>query len=453
MVAKRQDLTQGVIWRGLLEFFFPILLGAFFQQLYNAVDTVVVGNFVGKQALAAVGGSAAQVVSLLVGFFMGLSNGGTVVLAHAFGARDAQAMRRSLHTALAFALVGGAVLTAVGLALAQPTLRWMRTPEDTMTYSLQYLRILFGGSLAGMVYNMGSGLLRALGDSRRPVLYLAVCCVTNIVLDLFFVLVLHLEVVGVAAATVLSQVLSAALIVRTLCRLGPDCCLRLRALRMDRPQLRRILAIGLPSAVQASTYSVSNLLIQVPVNALGTDTVAAWTATSKVDSIYWMVMNAFGMTVLTFVSQNYGAGDMSRTRRGLRICLLGGLGVGLVISWSLFFFGSYVLRLFTRDAEVVRIGVVMIRMLTPLYASYVFVELFSNALRGFGDSFRPTMIVILGVCVLRILWVFLAVPLRPCVEMICVSYPLTWVVTGLSLTVYYLCHGRRRASDALEEKV
>lgn len=452
-MTKQQDLTQGVIWRGLLGFFFPILLGAFFQQLYNAVDTVVVGNFVGKQALAAVGGSAAQVVSLLVGFFMGLSNGGTVVLAHAFGARDAEAMRRSLHTALAFALAGGVVLTAVGLALSGPTLRWMRTPEDTMTYSLQYLRIIFGGSLACMVYNMGSGLLRALGDSRRPVLYLAVCCVTNIILDLFFVLVLQLEVVGVAAATVLSQVLSAALIVRALCRLGPDCCLRLRALRIDRPQLRRILAIGLPSAVQASTYSISNLLIQVPVNALGTDTVAAWTATSKVDSIYWMVMNAFGMTVLTFVSQNYGAGDMPRTRRGIRTCLLGGLCVGLVISWSLFFFGSYVLRLFTRDAEVVRIGVIMIRMLTPLYASYVFVELFSNTLRGFGDSFLPTMIVILGVCVLRILWVFLAVPLRPCVEMICVSYPLTWVVTGVSLTIYYLRRGRKRASAALEREV
>ena len=436
-MSKQLDLTSGPIWKRLLQFFFPILLGVFFQQLYNTVDALVVGNFVGKEALAAVGGSASQVVNLLVGFFMGLSSGATVLIAQYFGGRQYRDLKSSLHTAIAFSLWGGAVLTVLGILVAKTGLEWMNTPEDTMTYSLQYVRIIFVGIIPSLLYNMGSGILRALGDSRRPLLYLIFCCVTNTILDLLFVAVFHWEVAGAAWATILAQAVSAVFVLRTLGKLDGEYRLRLRELRICRRDMRGILAIGLPTAVQSSTYNITNLLLTVCINGLGTDVVAGWTAAGKADSIFWMIMNAFGTTILTFSGQNIGAGLLKRTKKGIRTCLLMAMGSAILIIVMLLTCGKFVLGIFSKDAAVIDAGLVVLRYLVPCYVFWVFMEIYSGALRGAGDALMPMVMNLVGVCALRIAWVYIAVPKHYTLEMICLSYPITWVVTSLAFILYY----------------
>jgi len=443
-MEKRIDLTQGVIWKGLMTYFFPILLGAFFQQLYNTVDAVVVGNFVGKEALAAVGGSASQIINLMVEFFIGLSSGATVVIAQYFGAKNASGLHTALQTTVAFALITGAGITVVGIVISGPMMLLMDTPDDIMTFSTQYVRIIFAGILPSMLYNMGGGILRALGDSRRPLYYLIVCCVTNILLDLLFVAVFKWEVIGAALATILSQAVSAVLVMRALSRLDDSYRFRYQEVAVNRPELAHILRIGLPSGVQASMYSISNLLIQTSVNSLGTDTVAAWTACSKADSLFWMIMNAFGVTILTFVGQNIGAGNKERAHQGVKTCFKITMTTALVLSTLLFFEGKILLTVFSSDLEVLEIGFRAMRHLVPFYFTWVFVEVLSSALRGSGNAFAPMVITILGICVLRVIWVYAAIPLNPCIEMICYSYGLTWSVTGAAFLVYYYKVGRSR---------
>lgn len=441
---KRIDLTQGVIWKGLMAYFFPILLGAFFQQLYNTVDAVVVGNFVGKEALAAVGGSSAQIVSLLVEFFVGLSSGATVVIAQYFGAKNAGGLHMAIQTTVAFALISGAGITVVGIVISKPMMLLMDTPADILAYSTQYVQIIFAGILPSMLYNMGSGILRALGDSRRPLYYLIVCCVANILLDLLFVAVFKWEVMGAALATILSQAVSAVLVMRALARLDDSYRFRYKEIAVDRTELGHILRIGLPSGIQASMYSISNLLIQTSVNGLGTDTVAAWTACSKADSLFWMIMNAFGVTILTFVGQNIGAGNKERAHQGIKVCFKITMTTALVLSTVLFFEGEVLLTVFSSDPAVIEIGFRAMRHLVPFYFTWVFIEILSGALRGSGNAFAPMVITMLGICVLRVIWVYTAIPLNPCIEMVCYSYGLTWSVTGAAFLIYYYKIGRAR---------
>ena len=443
-MGKRLDLTEGVIWKGLMTYFFPILFGAFFQQLYNTVDAIVVGNFVGKEALAAVGGSSAQIISLMVEFFVGLSSGATVVIAQYFGAKNAHNLHIAIQTTVAFALISGAGITVAGIAISKPMMVWMDTPAEVMTYSTQYVQIIFAGILPSMLYNMGSGILRALGDSRRPLYYLIVCCVSNIVLDLLFVAVFHWAVAGAAFATILSQALSAVLVMRALGRLDDSYRFRYREIAVNGAELRHILRIGLPSGIQASMYSISNLLIQTSVNSLGTDTVAGWTACGKADSLFWMIMNAFGVTILTFVGQNIGAGKRERAHQGIKVCFKITMTTALALSMLTFFNGKILLGIFSSDPAVIEIGFRAMRHLVPFYFMWVFIEIFSGALRGSGNALVPMVITVLGICVLRIVWVYTAVPLNPSIEMIAYSYGLTWSVTGVAFLIYYLRIGRPR---------
>lgn len=446
-MKKRLDLTEGTIWKGLMAYFFPILLGAFFQQLYNTADAIIVGNFVGKEALAAVGGSSSQIINLMVEFFIGLSSGATVVIAQYFGAKNAKSLHTAIQTTVAFALISGAGITVVGIAVSRPMMLLMDTPAETMTFSTQYVQIIFAGMLPSMLYNMGSGILRALGDSRRPLYYLIVCCITNILLDLLFVAVFAWEVVGAALATILAQAVSAILVVRALGRLDDSYRFRYKEVAVDRAELKHILRIGLPSGVQASMYSISNLLIQTSVNDLGTNTVAAWTACSKADSLFWMIMNAFGVTILTFVGQNIGAGKRERAHQGVKVCFGITMTTALVLSTVLFFEGKILLTIFSSDSAVIEIGFRAMRHLVPFYFTWVFVEILSSALRGSGNAFAPMVITVLGICVLRVIWVYTAIPLNPCIEMICYSYGLTWSVTGAAFLIYYYKIGRSRFSS------
>ena len=436
-ISVQNQITEGVIWKQLLLFFFPILFGTFFQQLYNTVDAIIVGRFVGKEGLAAVGGSAAMIINLLVGFFIGLSSGATVIISQFYGARQQAKVSQAVHTAVAFSIAGGLVIMAVGLITAPAALRAMGTPEETMADSILYLRIYFLGLIGNLLYNMGAGILRAIGDSKRPLYFLIVGCMTNIVLDVVLVLFFHMGVAGAGWATILSQLAAAVLVIATLLKTDDMYRLNWREVRIHPDMLLRIIQIGLPAGLQSVMYSASNIIIQSSVNALGTNVVAAWTAYGKIDVIYWTIINAFGISITTFVGQNFGAGKLDRVYKGIRVCLGISAGATIFLSLLLYQFGQYIYLLFTTDAEVIAKGVEILHFLVPTLITYVCIEILSGALRGIGDCWIPMIMTALGVCLLRVVWIVVAVPLYPDIKTICFSYPLTWTVTSILFLVYF----------------
>ena len=431
------DTTQGVIWKQLLAFFFPLLLGTFFQQLYNTVDTVVVGRFVGTTALAAVG-STSVIANLTVGIFTGLSSGAVVAIAQRYGARMDMEVYRSVHTAMLLSVVVGAFFTVVGYLLTPWALRAMDTTEEALPGAILYLRIYFLGMIPNVIYNMGTGVLRAVGDSKRPLFFLIAASLCNIVLDLVLVLVFHMGVLGVAIATVFSQVLSAVLVVLSLtAAAGETYHLSLRQLAFHAQPLKSIMVIGVPTALQSVMYSFSNIVIQASINSFGTDAVAAWTAYGKMDVLFWMTLTTMSQALTTFTGQNYGAGKYDRLRQGVRVSTAMTAGFTLVISIAMVLLARPILLIFTSDPDVLEIGVTMVQFLAPCYITYILVELLPGAIRGAGKSMVPMLISVFGVCALRLLWLFTAVPAHHTIETVEMSYPITWVITSLSLLIYY----------------
>ena len=438
MSAVENQITDGPILRPLLSFFFPILLGTFFQQLYNTVDAIIVGNFVGTAALGAVGGPTAVLINFLVNLFVGLSSGATVVIAQYYGARKGEDLSETVHTGIALALVAGVIITGLGIVLSGPVLRLMGTPEDVMGHALVYLRVYFCGTVASFIYNMGASILRAMGDTKRPLYFLIAACLTNIVLDLLFVVVLHLQVFGVGLATVLSQIVSAVLVAIVLLHPGSLYSVDLKSIRFHPDKLKRILRIGLPAGIQSNMYTLSNMVLQSCINAFGTVTIAAWTAFGKVDGFYWMVSGAFGVSITTFVSQNFGAQKYDRLRKGVRVCLAVTFGVSIFISLLFCAGAPLLLRLFTNDADVIALGGRVMWFTAPFYFTFVCIEVFSGAVRGTGDSLKPMLLTCSGVCVLRVLWVLLVLPHYNVLETVLVSYPISWSVTSILYIIYYL---------------
>lgn len=437
---QENGITEGVIWKQLLYFFFPILFGTFFQQLYNTADAIIVGQFVGKEALAAVGGSTGTIIMLLVNLFVGVSSGATVVIAQHYGARRLEEVSDAVHTSMALAVTAGAVITVLGLALSPWALSAMSTPSDILPYALTYIRIYFVGTIASFIYNIGSGILRAVGDTRRPLYFLIISCLTNIVLDLLLVLGFKMGVAGAGLATILSQVVSAVLVLRTLLRADWPLCVDRKQIKFHRQPVQEILRIGVPAGIQSDMYTLSNLIIQTCINGFGTNTVAAWTAFGKVDGFYWMIIAAFGVSITTFVGQNFGAQKYKRVRKSVRTCLLMALGTTVLMS-TLFVFGMQtMLRLFTNDPAVLKLGQVMTHYMCPFYFTYICIEVLSGAIRGTGVSLAPTIITCMGVCVLRVIWIMVLVPLRPELSTVLISYPLSWTLTSVIFMGYYL-HG------------
>jgi putative MATE family efflux protein len=442
-------ITDGVIWKQILIFFFPLLFGTFFQQLYNTADAIVVGRFAGKEALSAVGGTTGTLINVFVGFFVGISTGATVTISQYYGGRHKEEVSKAVHTAIAMAIVGGAIIMLLGVVGAPVALRMMGTPEEIIPYSLTYLRIYFAGMIANLVYNVGAGILRAIGDSKRPLYFLIISCLINIVLDLLFVVVFHWDVMGVAVATVISQLCSAILVCITLMRTKDCYQLRWKELRFHKEMLRRIFHIGLPAGFQSLMYSSSNVIIQANMNSFGTDTIAAWTAFGKIDGIFWMIMSSFGISITTFVGQNYGAGKYDRVRKGSKVCLRMAMAVAIGLSAILYFTGPYIYWLFTTDTLVVEKGMEILHIMVPTFWTYVFIEIFSGSLRGMGDSFIPMILTSMGVCVLRILWLFTIVPLRPEISTVIYSYPITWSVTSVLFIIYYIYYTKRKLPEII----
>ena len=435
------DITQGVIWKQLLTLFVPLWFGTFFQQLYNTVDTVVVGRFVGKVALAAVG-STGVIVNLTVGIFTGLAAGAVVVIAQRYGARQGEEVHRSVHTAMLLSVIIGAVFTVVGFVLTPWALRAMDTTADALPGAILYQRVYFLGMIPNVIYNMGTGVLRAVGDSKRPLYFLIAASLCNIVLDLLLVVVVPLGVLGVAIATVASQVLSAVLVVISLMRSqGAPFQLFPSQLKLHRQPMSAIMKVGVPTALQSVMYSASNIVIQACINSFDTDAVAAWTAYGKMDILFWMTITALSQALTTFAGQNYGAGKYDRLKKGVRVSVAMSAAITLGISAIMVLFARPILTVFTPDHDVLEIGVGMVRFLAPSYITYILIELLSGAVRGAGKSLVPTLITVFGVCGLRLAWIFLAVPLNHSIVMVEASYPITWATTSLAMLLYY-CFGR-----------
>lgn len=434
--AASRQITEGVIWKQILIFFFPILLGTFFQQMYNTVDTIIVGRFVGTEALAAVG-TTGPLVNMINGFFTGLSSGATVILAQFFGANDRDGVNRALHTGFSLSLVLGLLMMILGGLLGPRVLSWMQTPPECLPMSQTYLRIYFAGALASVVYNMEAGILRAMGDSKTPVYSLIAACLVNIVLDVVLVVVCRMGVAGAALATILSQILSAVLLLTVLLR-EKTFPLRFRQLQLDGVLLRRILLIGVPAGLQMVTFDLSNTLVQSGINSFGSVVIAAWAAYGKIDGFIWMISGAFGVAITTFVGQNFGAQRYDRVKQSVRVCM--GMSVGTVglLSVAMFFFRRQLLGIYTADAGVIETGGYMMSIIVPFETFFMPVEIFAGTFRGVGDSVKPTMITCFCVCAARVIWLLTAVRMRHTLFMLCICYPITWVLTAGVFTWQYL---------------
>ena len=435
--TRVNGITEGRISQQLLLFFFPILFGTFFQQLYNTVDAIVVGQYLGTEALAAVGGGTGTAINLLIGFFTGLSSGATVIISQFYGAKDYKDTNKAIHTAMLIAILGGIIILAVGILFTRPILELIGTPEDVIGLAEEYMRIYFLGSVFNTVYNMGAGIFRALGDSKKPLYFLIVSCVVNIILDVLFVGFTDMGVAGAAWATIISQAASAILVIIYLRKLDSDIRLSLRHLKIDSSILRNTLRIGLPTGIQSILYTISNLLIQANVNAFGTATAAAWAAYGKLDAVYWMAINAFGIAATTFVGQNYGAKLYDRVRSGVRISLAMGAVITLFLTGAFLLLQDKGLMLFTSDSEVLSIGVEILLILVPTWITYMPIEILSGVMRGCGKTLIPTIITIVGICGLRALWLEIVPAIRPTLLSVFLCYPISWIITSAAIIIYY----------------
>ena len=429
-------MTEGVIWKQLVQFSIPLAIGLLFQQLYNTVDAVVVGRFVSKQALAAVG-STGSIINMLVGLCAGLSTGASVVISQAFGTHDDKALHDSVHTTIALTFVMGLVTTGLGIVIVPPMLRLMDTPADVFESARTYLTIYFAGISGLLVYNMGSGILRAVGDSLHPLYFLVFSALTNIVFDLVFVLVFHLGVAGVAYATILSQFLSAILVMWTLCRTDAPYGVHLKELAVNRGMLKRIFLIGAPSALQQAITAFSNVFVQGYINAFGSNCMAGWSSYNKLDVFILIPVMSISMASTTFVGQCFGAGKLRRAHDGVKNAMWMSLIITALCSAALIAFDRPMLMLFNTDPEVIRYGALFISYIGPFYVTICFNQIYAGALRGVGKSVTPTIIMLCSFVVFRQIYLYVFRHLGMGFVPVALAYPVGWVLCSLLMTVSY----------------
>ncbi|MBO4854724.1 MAG: MATE family efflux transporter [Oscillospiraceae bacterium] len=435
---KVVDMTDGSIWRHIVRFALPVLLGNLFQQLYNTFDSIVVGRFAGKESLAAVSGSG-NLIFMMTSFFIGLSIGAGVVISHWFGGHDEKRLEAAIHTDVAFGAVCGLVLTAAGICFTPQILTWMRTPADVLPLSTVYFRIYFAGSLAAVLYNTFTGILQAMGDSRSPLRFLVIASLTNVALDLLFVGVFSMGVAGAATATVISQVMSAALCLRRLLRMEGSFRLDLKRVRFDREELRRIVRQGVPTGLQNSIIAIANVTVQSHINTFGSDTMAGYGANAKVEGFVFLPITAFSMAMTTFIGQNLGAGKDQRAKAGARFGILSAMVMAESIGVLVYVLAPYAIRLFNDDPQVVAVGVRGARIESLFYFALAMAHAISAVMRGVGKAGIP-MYTMLGCwCVLRVTYITVTLRFVRDVAVIFWAYPLTWTV---SCAVFAVCYFR-----------
>ena len=445
------DMTEGNIWKHLVHFAVPMCVGLLFQQLYNTVDTLVVGQFVGQQAQAAVG-STGPIINTIVGFCAGLATGASVVISQRYGAHDHDALRKAVHTTVALTVLMSLIATAIGQVIIDPMLRFMQTPEDVMGESTTYLSIYFAGIAGILFYNIGGGILRAVGDSRRPLLFLIFSAILNTVLDLVFVLAFGMGVDGVAYATVLAQVLSAAMILVTLTREKSAYGIRWRELRVDRDSLRQILRLGLPSSIQSAITSFSNVFVQSYINFFGSACMAGYGVYSKIDAFALIPVQAISMSSTTFVGQNWGARQAGRAREGVRTATVMSLISTAVLGALVFVLAHPLMRFFSPEPEVIDFGVRFIRIVTPFYVTICFNQIYAGALRGIGDATMPTVIMVASFVVFRQIYLAVTKALGAGFLAVALAYPVGWILCSTLLIIRYLrsplVRGKKREPEA-----
>lgn len=441
---KREiDMTVGAIWKQILWFAFPLMVGNVFQQFYNTVDSIVVGNFVGKEALAAVG-SVGPIINSLIGFFMGLSTGAGVVISQAYGAKRQERVERAVHTTLVMTFLLCFVFTFVGIAMTPMMLRLMSTPEDVMAQSAGYLRIYFAGVSGLMVYNMGSGILRAVGDSTRPLYFLIFSACVNTVLDIVFVAGFRMGIEGAALATVIAQVLSALLVLFVLARADGPYHVRLSKLHLHMDMLQAIVRVGFPAAIQMMITSISNVFVQSYINAFGSSVMAGWSAYSKIDQFILLPMQSIALSATTFVGQNYGAEQFARIRKGTGSALRMAMLTTGVLMIPVLCFAPVLVELFNRDAEVVRYGSMLLRMMSPFYLLCCINQVYAGSLRGLGNSKAPMVIMLCSFVLFRQIYLFAISRLVGTVRAVAFGYPMGWMVCSLSLFLYFRWYWKKQ---------
>lgn len=441
------DMTQGVIWKQLLEFSIPMMLGLLFQQLYNTVDTVVVGHFVGKSALAAVG-CTGSIINMLVGLCTGLSAGAGVVISQRYGAHDDEGLHDAVHTSITLTLLLSAAATVIGVLIVSPMLRMMQTPDDVFAEAEEYLTIYFAGIVGLLIYNMGSGILRAVGDSRRPLYFLCFSAGVNVVGDLVFVIVFDLGVAGVAYATILSQLLSALLVLFVLARTDAPYKLIFSHLRIRRTTLKNILALGLPSSIQQALTSFSNVFVQSYINSFGTACMGGWTSYNKLDVFILIPVQSIALASTTFVGQNCGAQNYPRARRGVRQALFMSLICTALITVPVVIFRKQFLWLFSPDETIVAYGARFVMLISPFYLTICFNQIFAGALRGIGNARMPMFIMLFSFVVFRQIYLFLNQQLLDnSFVLTALAYPAGWVMCSILL---FFCYRRSALCRTVE---
>lgn len=438
-IERKQNrglMTEGVIWKELLLFSIPLLLGNLFQQLYNAVDSMVVGQNLGAQALAAVG-SSGPVINLLISFFQGISVGAGVIISRYFGARNNNAMSDAIHTSLGFTFLAGIALTFIGIAFSPLILTWIGTPADVMDNSILYLRIYFAGILSVMLYNMCSGILRAVGDSKNPLYFLILSSLTNVVLDIVFIVYLHMGIAGAAWATLLSQTLSAILTLLLLCKSKQEYRVEIRKIHCKKDVLFGIIRLGLPSGIQNAIVSFSNVIVQSNINAFGSLAMAGCGAYTKIDGFAILPVMSFSMAFTTFISQNMGAQKLERVKKGAKTGIFMSVTTTICISMLLFLFGPQLLSIFSNDTKVIEYGLYMLHVLVPGYIFLALSHALAGIVRGAGITTVPMIVMVCCWCGLRMIWILGSVPIFHDIGVVFLGWPITWIASAIWLYIYY----------------
>lgn len=430
------DMTQGNITRHIISFSLPLLIGNLFQQLYNTVDTWVVGNYVSNAAFSAVG-TVGPIINMLIGFFMGLASGAGVVISQYYGAKRYDKVHDAVHTSILMTLIFGIIFTVLGIVTIPSMLDLMKMPSDVAPEATTYLVIYFSGVIGLMLYNIGAGILRAVGDSQRPFYFLVVCAVLNTVLDLVFVLVFKMGVEGVALATVLSQCISAVLVLITIMRTDSCIKFRIKDLCLDWPILKLTFAIGIPAALQMAITAFSNIFVQSYINFFGSDCMSGWTAYSKVDQLLFLPMQSISLASTTFVGQNLGNNQVERAKKGVRVSINMSIIVTIIVMLPVLMFPGQIVSFFNGKPEVIDYGTLLLRWLSPFYVLCCFNQIYSAALRGAGSSRAPMVIMLSSFVVFRQIYLFIMARIWNEILPIAMGYPAGWLVCSVLTTLYY----------------
>lgn len=437
---KETMMTEGAIWKKILFFSIPLILGNLFQQLYNTVDSIIVGNYIGSNALAAVG-SGGSFINLLIGFCVGASAGAGVVISQAYGAQDTERVHKAVHTTIAIAIVSGIVVTIAGIVLAPVIHNIMGTPAEVYDDAVAYLRVYFGGMIFSVIYNMSAGILNAVGNSKRSLIYLMIAAVSNIALDLFFVVVMKMGIVGVALATDISQFLSCVFIIGYLLKTNEVYKLRIREIRFYDRLATNIIKIGLPTGIQNIVIAISNVIIQSGINGFGTVVMAGFTSYVKIDGFNFLPLMSFSMAATTFTGQNIGARKIDRVKKGMKVSLAMGMGYAVCTGIILYALAPQAMGIFTKDPEVVQCGVYLMKFFCPFYWILAFIHVMAGTIRGTGKTLPPMLIILFSLCLFRIIWIATVVPIIGELYGLIMAYPLSFVV-GAILTILYTKFGK-----------